>query len=120
MCPWTPTEFDGALSRIFAQDYKLLIPAIDVFTPLIYVKKSGRQAEWSREWLEKSVEFVPANRKAQLILDALDFPDSLLATAESTQPSWGFQMFSGADIFKSPEKTHIFAEAVQKIQGRYL
>jgi hypothetical protein len=36
MCPWTPAEFDGALSRIFAQDYTLMAPAIDIFTPLIY------------------------------------------------------------------------------------
>jgi hypothetical protein len=32
MCPWTPTEYDGALRRIFAQDYDLLSPSIDVFT----------------------------------------------------------------------------------------
>jgi hypothetical protein len=36
MCPWTPDKYDGALTRIFAQDYVLLAPAIDVFTPLIY------------------------------------------------------------------------------------
>ena len=46
MCPWTPAEFDGALARIFAQDYDLLAPSIDVFTPLIYAAKSGRSARW--------------------------------------------------------------------------
>ena len=51
MCPWTPEEFNGALTRIFSQDYALLAPAIDVFTPLIYVKKSGRTSEWGRELL---------------------------------------------------------------------
>src|SRR3712207_8334864 len=39
-------EFDGALTRIFAQDYALLAPAIDVFTPLIYAAKSGRGPDW--------------------------------------------------------------------------
>ena len=93
MCPWTPAEFDGALTRIFAQDYALLAPAIDVFTPLIYVAKSGRTPEWGREFLEMSPAFVPPGRKVQLILDALDFPDSLLAAAESSRPSWGIQLF---------------------------
>ncbi len=54
MCPWLPDEYDGALRRIFAQDYSLLAPAIDIFTPLIYCTKSGRSAEWGREFLEAS------------------------------------------------------------------
>ena len=67
MCPWTPAEFDGALRRIFAQDYDLLARAIDVFTPLIYAEKSGRPAGWGREFLEQAAAFVPAGRKVQLI-----------------------------------------------------
>jgi hypothetical protein len=116
MCPWRPDEFDGALTRIFAQDYALMAPAIDVFTPLIYVKKSGRKAGWGREFLEISSEFIPSNRKVQLILDALDFPDSLLATAESAVSSWGLQMFGGAQIFGDPIKGEIFRSAIETIQ----
>ncbi len=116
MCPWTPDEFDGALTRIFAQDYALMAPAIDVFTPLIYVKKSGRSAEWGRELLEGSKEFIPSDRKVQLILDVLDFPDSLLATAKSSIPSWGLQMFGGVQIFGDPTKAEIFGRAVAQIR----
>jgi len=118
MCPWTPDEFDGALARIFAQDYRLLAPAIDVFTPLIYAEKSGRPATWGREYLSHTHEFVPRDRKVQLILDALDFPDSLLATAESAYPSWGIQLFDGADVFADPAKARIFDTAVQQIRQR--
>jgi hypothetical protein len=71
MCPWTPAEFDGALTRIFAQDYELFAPAIDFFTPLIYGEKSGRAANWGRQFLEQAEEFVPAARKVQLILEAI-------------------------------------------------
>jgi hypothetical protein len=74
MCPWTPQEFDGALRRIFAQDYNLLAEFIDVFTPLIYAHKSGRPAQWGREFLEQSPVFIPSGAKTQLILDMLDFP----------------------------------------------
>lgn len=117
MCPWTPQEFDGALSRIFAQDYALLAPAIDVFTPLIYAQKSGRSPAWARQWLEASPDFVPAQRPVQLILDALDFPASLEATAASGVPSHGVQIFGGADVFADPEKARQFAAAVEKMQG---
>ena len=83
MCPWTPAEFDGALTRIFAQDYALLAPAIDVFTPLIYVAKSGRTPEWGanfwrcRQRLCRRVAGATHPRRAGL-------PDSLLAAAESS------------------------------------
>ncbi|RLT41758.1 MAG: hypothetical protein DWI57_06515 [Chloroflexi bacterium] len=116
MCPWRPAEFDGALTRIFAQDYNLLAPSIDIFTPLIYVKKSGRQPAWAREVLEAAPGFVPADRPVQLILDALDFPASLDTTVESSIPSYGLQMFSGAEIFRDPAKAAIFAAALEQIQ----
>ena len=120
MCPWRPDEFDGALTRIFGQDYALMARAIDIFTPLIYAKKSGRKAGWGREFLEGSNEFIPSNRKVQLILDALDFPNSLLATGESSVPSWGLQMFGGAQIFADPAKAEIFKNTVKQIQRKIL
>ena len=117
MCPWTPDEFDGALTRIFAQDYALMAPAIDVFTPLIYGEKSGRAPSWGRELLEQAPSFVPAERKVQLILDILDFPASLQAVAESPVPSWGIQLFAGAPVFADADQARIFARAVEKIRA---
>lgn len=118
MCPWTPAEFDGALTRIFAQDYALLAPSIDIFTPLIYVKKSGRQPAWAREVLEAAPSFVPADRPVQLILDALDFPAGLHETVASPVPSHGLQMFGGAEIFRDPDKTALFAAALETLRAR--
>jgi hypothetical protein len=118
MCPWTPDEFDGALTRIFAQDHALMAPAIDVFTPLIYGEKSGRPPRWGREVLEQAPSFVPADRKVQLILDMLDFPASLQAVAESSVPSWGVQLFAGAPVFADADQTRIFAEAVARIRRK--
>lgn len=118
MCPWTPEEFDGALTRIFAQDYALLAPAIDIFTPLIYARKSARPAGWGREFLEGAPSFIPRDRKVQLILDTLDFPGSLVASAESSQPSWGIQLFGGAQVFSDPQSAHVFGEAVARIRQK--
>lgn len=116
MCPWMPAEFDGALTRIFAQDYALFAPAIDVFTPLIYVAKSGRTATWGAEFLAAAPTFIPAGRKVQLILDALDFPASLQAVATATPPSWGIQLFGGAQVFADPAQAKQFATAVAAIR----
>ncbi len=118
MCPWTPAEFDGALTRIFAQDYTLLAPHIDVFTPLIYCAKSGRGPDWGRAFLEQAPAFVPQQRAVQLILDALDFPGSLEAAADSLQPSWGIQLFGGARVFGDPAQARTFATAVERIRRR--
>ncbi len=118
MCPWTPAEFDSALTRIFAQDYTRFAPAIDVFTPLIYGTKSGREANWGKEWLEAAPAFVPADRKSQLILDALDFPDSLIATGEAEPPSWGLQVFNGAQIFANPAWARQFQQVVEGIRAK--
>ncbi len=116
MCPWQPAELDGALTRIFAQDYALLAPAIDVFTPLIYTTKSGRSSDWGRAFLEAARGFVPVERKVQLILDVLDFPDSLTSAAHSSVPSWGLQLYGGAQVLGDPAQARVFAEAVNQIR----
>lgn len=115
MCPWTPDEFDGALSRIFAQDYALLAPAIDVFTPLIYGTKSGRSADWGRTWLASAPAFVPAEHRVQLILDALDFPDSLAALIDTRASGWGIQVFSGAEMFRNEGWLKLFGAFIRQV-----
>jgi hypothetical protein len=117
MCPWAPDERGGALGRIFAQDYALMAPAIDVFTPLIYGVKSGRPPTWGREFLERAPAFTPAGRRVQLILDALDGPESLDETAAATRPSWGLQVFGGASIFADPAAAERFRAAAERIRG---
>ncbi len=117
MCPWNPEEYDGALSRIFAQDYDLMAPAIDVFTPLIYAHKSGRLPAWAKEVLKSTTTLISSDHKVQLILDALDFPDSLLATAATSPPSWGVQIFGGAEVFADPAKAKIFRKAVSTMRS---
>lgn len=116
MCPWQPHEYDGALGRIFAQDYDLLAADVDIFTPLIYAQKSGRSYQWGREFLEASTRFVPAGKRVQLILDYLDFPGSLDHAAMSSTASWGIQMYGGSSIFENREQIAVFRRAADKIR----
>jgi hypothetical protein len=119
MCPWRPDEYDGALRRIFAQDLGLLAPAIDVFTPLIYARKSGRQPAWAREYLDVALTFVPAERRCQLILDELDFPASLEEAASASAPSWGIQIFAGARLFADSTAAGAFRGGVERIRASW-
>ncbi len=112
---WDGLQRTRAMSRIFGQDVDLLADAIDVFTPLIYVAKSGRASDWGKEYLEKSGDWMPAGKKIQLILDALDFPQSLEAVAASRIPSWGIQIFSGSSIFADRSRAELFRQAVAQI-----
>jgi hypothetical protein len=118
LCPWTPEEYGGALRSIFAQDYGLLAPWIDVFTPLLYVQKSGREPSWVREFFEDSPRFTPTTRPVQPILDALDYPACVREAAESRTPGWGFQLFAGASVFDEAGSSRDFADAVARITQR--
>jgi hypothetical protein len=97
----------------------LLSRAIDVFTPLIYVEKSGRRSDWGRRFLEGSPGFVPSETPVQPILDFLDFPDSLIEMVQSKVPAWGFQMFSGAKMFERDSNRRIFSRSVEQISAQW-
>jgi hypothetical protein len=52
----------------------------------------------------------------QLIVDALDGPAALREVAASARPSWGLQVFSGAQIFADEHLGRAFAVAVARIR----
>ena len=118
LCPWLPEEFGRALTRIFAQDPGLLAPAIDIFTPLIYSSKCGRDAAWGRRYLEAAPGFLARESSIQLILDVLEFPASLQESAISSLPSQGVQIFGGAEIFRDPDQGALFSLAVGEMKRR--
>jgi hypothetical protein len=45
-CPWKDEEFDSARRRILGLDYDLLRPHIDVFSPMVYHARMGREPHW--------------------------------------------------------------------------
>jgi hypothetical protein len=48
-CPWDDQEFNGARVRILGLDYDLLKEPIDVFSPMVYHAKMGREPGWVEE-----------------------------------------------------------------------
>ena len=115
MCPWKPGEFDGALSRIFAQDYGLFIEWADLFSPLLYAEKSGRSKRWSETFMNESESFLPAGAVVAPILDSLDFPECIEAIADATIPPSGFQLFAGATTFEDKTNLSKIGAAIERI-----
>jgi len=48
-CPWTDEEFNGARRRILGLDYDLLRDFFDVFSPMVYHARMGREPDWVEE-----------------------------------------------------------------------
>ncbi|MGC9355186.1 MAG: family 10 glycosylhydrolase, partial [Mariniphaga sp.] len=48
-CPWTDEEFGGARRRILGLDYDLLRNFFDVFSPMVYHARMGREPGWVEE-----------------------------------------------------------------------
>jgi hypothetical protein len=48
-CPWNDEEFNGARRRILGLDYDLLKGTIDVFSPMVYHSRMGRDPDWVKE-----------------------------------------------------------------------
>jgi hypothetical protein len=48
-CPWDDQEFNGARRRILGLDYDLLRNTIDVFSPMVYHGRMGREPKWVEE-----------------------------------------------------------------------
>lgn len=48
-CPWDDDEFNAARYRILGLDYDLLKETFDVFSPMVYHGRMGRDPEWVRE-----------------------------------------------------------------------
>jgi len=45
-CPWNDEEFEGARWRILGLDYDLLRDVFDVFSPMVYHARMGREPIW--------------------------------------------------------------------------
>ncbi len=51
-CPWNDNDFNGARYRILGLDYGVLKEITDVFSPMVYHGRMGRDAEWVKENIE--------------------------------------------------------------------
>ncbi len=51
-CPWDDEDFDGARRRNLGLDYDCLRNIVDVFSPMVYHGRMGKNSEWVKENIE--------------------------------------------------------------------
>lgn len=80
-CPWDDEEFNGARLRILGLDYDLLKDLADVFSPMVYHGRMGRDAVWVKdniEWFCKRMDIKPGVfPKVWPIVQAYDDPRAI-------------------------------------------
>jgi hypothetical protein len=126
-CPWNDTEFGGARRRILGLDYEMLKDIVDVFSPMVYHGRMGRDVEWVREnikWFCENLEIKPGKYpKIWPIIQAYDDPiiisagefEKLLRYGLSSEAT-GVMMFTGNSVAENDKKT----ETMQKVYSDFV
>lgn len=51
-CPWKDDEFNGARRRILGLDFDMLSSVVDVYSPMVYHGRIGRNPEWVKDYVQ--------------------------------------------------------------------
>lgn len=114
-CPWDDDDFGGARRKILGLDFVQLAQVVDVFSPMVYHGRMGRNPEWVREyvaWFCKKMN-IEAGRypKVWPIVQASDEPvkvsaedfENVLRWAVSSEAT-GVMMFTVHAVATNPAK----------------
>jgi len=123
-CPWEDQEFEGARRRILGLDYDLLKETIDVFSPMVYHERMGRQPEWVEENISWFCERLALGKETAPsiwpIVQAHDSPGIVDPKAFETvlsgglvECSSGVMMFTTRAIAEKEEKLEIVKKIYQ-------
>lgn len=121
-CPWDDDDFNGARRRILGLDYDTLRNIVDVFSPMVYHGRMGKDAAWVKENIEwfcnrlnvKSGSFPKVWPIIQAyndpnVISAKEFEDVLrFGTAAAAT---GVMMFTSGSVAEDSLKT----EAMKKV-----
>ncbi len=123
-CPWEDEAFDGARRRILGLDYDILKETIDVFSPMVYHERMGKEPAWVEEninWFCGRVDIQDDSYpKVWPIVQAHDSPEMVTPEEFSTVLNGGLShcasgvmMFTTRSIADSQEKL----EVMKKVYG---
>lgn len=128
-CPWEDDAFDGARRRILGLDYDMLREVVDVFSPMVYHERMGKDPGWVKEnieWFNRRVKIEKGKfPKVWPIVQAYDDPtpvssvefETVLRGAVEAGAS-GVMMFTSYAVAESKGKTEtmkrIYLKRVKK------
>ncbi len=117
-CPWEDHAFDGARYRILGLDYSRLAGIIDVYSPMVYHGRMGREPDWVKkntEWhSNKLSEAINLGAKLWPIVQAHNDPYVISAKEFETVllgglagKSSGVMMFTTRSLAEDPDKVEV-------------
>ncbi len=128
-CPWDDLEFDGARSRILGLDYDLLKETVDVFSPMVYHARMGRNPDWVKkniQWFSKRLDIKAGSYpKLWPIVQAYNNPgiisneefETVLKGGMAGESS-GVMMFTTYAVAKDEGKTEVMKCIYTKLEEK--
>ena len=128
-CPWNDEEFNGARRRILGLDYDLLKSTIDVFSPMVYHERMGRDPDWVKKninWFSNRLfEGGPPYPKLWPIVQAYNDPNiisseefDIVLKGGLAGKSTGVMMFTSRAIADDENKIdimkNVYTEQIRK------
>jgi len=126
-CPWTDSEFNGARHRILGLDYDMLKEIVDVFSPMVYHGRMGRDPAWvgeNIEWFCNRLEIKPGTYpKVWPIVQAYDDP-KIITPGEFgnvmkmglSSASTGVMMFTASSVAGDDSKTSVMQKIYSEVK----
>lgn len=126
-CPWNDEEFNGARRRILGLDYDLLKNVFDVFSPMVYHARMGRNPNWVEEnttWFCKKIQAKNGDHpKVWPIIQAYNNPYTITAdefklvlNGGITGCSTGIMMFTTKAIADDDEKIEVLRNTYNNLK----
>jgi len=127
-CPWDDQEFNGARYRILGLDYDLLKETIDVFSPMVYHGRMGRDPGWVAEnisWFCQRLDIqADSYPKVWTIVQAHDDPGIISPGEFGTVlrgglagASSGVMMFTTYAVAESEGKIQVMKDVYTELTG---
>ena len=126
-CPWEDNAFEGARRRILGLDFELLSEVVDVFSPMVYHGRMGRDPQWVQEnieWLSERLTHVNNQHpKIWPIVQAHNDPEVISASEFETVlrggvsgKATGIMMFTSYSVADDSLKTAIMKNVYRSWQ----
>ncbi len=128
-CPWNDQEFNGARRRILGLDYDLLKETVDVFSPMVYHARMGREPQWVKKnirWFSNRLDIrKDSYPKVWPIVQAYNDPGTISNEEFETVlkgglagKSSGVMMFTTYAVAEDEGKTEVMKNVYTKLKGK--
>ncbi|MBC8769304.1 family 10 glycosylhydrolase [Arenibacter sp. BSSL-BM3] len=129
-CPWNDEEFNEARQRVLGLDYNLLKKTIDVFSPMVYHKRMGRDPQWVQEniqWFSNELDIQKGTfPKIWPIVQAHNDPGIITTEQFETVlrgglsgKSSGVMMFTTHSMAEDEGKTEVMKKVYSELKDRH-